>query len=104
MIHELCPDLSDKFSELKSACYTDVSAVKAGGVRKNHAFWRANCHDPSILDLIFGLKIPVKQTVYQTKVPKEIQFSDAEDAIVEREIQSMLAQGIPCGTFASSLA
>ena len=94
MIHELCPDLSDKFSELKSACYTDVSAFKAGGVRKNYAFWRANCHDPSILDLIFGLKIPVKQTVYQTKVPKEIQFSDAEDAIVEREIQSMLTQGI----------
>ena len=83
-----------KLQQLILECTHDVSKFKAGTVTENTHFWAQICQDPSILRLVSGLKIPVFGPVLQTKLPREIQFSNDDERIVDREICAMLHQGV----------
>ena len=79
---------------LKQLCASDVEHFRAGGLNRHSEFWFKNCQDPAIRAKIKGLEIPLKNEIYQFHVPSEARFPPDERVIVQREIETMIRQGV----------
>ena len=93
----LATDMSqvrDQLNQIKYECENEVALFTAGNLKNCIGFWQNICDDPSVLEIINGLTIPLNQTVYQGKIPKEISFSSSEQEKIESEIHTMVKQKV----------
>ena len=90
MLDPLIPMLS----KLTEKCREDLKNFTAGKLGNCLNFWRKNCGDPSILQLISGLKVPLKSRISNRKIPPKIRFSFDEEIAIRQEITKFLLHNI----------
>ena len=71
----------------------------AGGSNSFAPQWRQLTHDPYILSIVSGYKLEFCETPFQSHVPRETQFSEAQGPLVEAELIKLLHKQVivPCG-------
>ena len=66
------------------------SLALAGRLQHLKSNWVRITQDPWVLEAIKGYRIPFSQQPYQPYPPKALTHSQAEEALMQQEIQSML--------------
>ena len=66
----------------------------AGGVGTCINAWKLLSHDSSIINIVKGLTLDFIEKPAQSKLPHEIQFSEKEKILVQKEIDRLLDLGI----------
>lgn len=67
---------------------------EAGKVRYNILNWCKITSDMNILDIVTGINIPFDEFSVQCVIPRPIKVSDVENALIQREINSLLFKGV----------
>ena len=66
----------------------------AGRLANYVEFWRSITSDKNILDTIRGFRIPFISFPKQVYIPREINCSQREKSLIDREIDKYLKEGI----------
>ena len=83
----------EKIKNVIKICHYEAKHFRAGNLKNCLKFWHFHCHDPSIIRLVSGLKVPLKQ-IPERRIPPPIKFSAEEKLAVSREISKFLLHNI----------